>query len=52
MAPHSVANFALAPRQSQRHDLLRHVRLVRLTNGILRPTKAAADELETVRRLR
>lgn len=34
------------------HDLLRHVRLVRLTNGVLRPTKAAADELETVRRLR
>jgi Plasmid pRiA4b ORF-3-like protein len=34
------------------HDLLRHVRLVRLANGVLRPTKAAADELETVRRLR
>lgn len=34
------------------HDLLRHVRLVRLTNGVLRPTKAASDELETVRRLR
>ena len=34
------------------HDLLRHVRLVRLTGGVLRPTKAAADELETVRRLR
>lgn len=34
------------------HDLLRHVRLVRLVNGVLRPTKAAADELETVRRLR
>ncbi len=34
------------------HDLLRHVRLVRLTNGVLRSTKAAADELETVRRLR
>lgn len=33
-------------------DLLKHVRLVRLTNGVLRPTKAAADELETVRRLR
>lgn len=34
------------------HDLLRHVRLVRLANGVLRPTKAAADEVETVRRLR
>ncbi len=34
------------------HDLLRHVRLVRLTGGVLRPTKAAADKLETVRRLR
>ncbi|HEY0950328.1 plasmid pRiA4b ORF-3 family protein [Nocardioides sp.] len=34
------------------HDLLRHVRLVRLANGVLRPTKTAADELETVRRLR
>lgn len=34
------------------HDLLRHVRLLRLTGGVLRPTKAAADELETVRRLR
>jgi hypothetical protein len=34
------------------HDLLRHVRLIRLTGGVLRPTKAAADELETVRRLR
>jgi hypothetical protein len=34
------------------HDLLRHVRLIRLTGGVLRPTKAAADELQTVRRLR
>ena len=34
------------------HDLLRHLRLVRLAGGVLRPTKAAADELETVRRLR
>jgi Plasmid pRiA4b ORF-3-like protein len=34
------------------HDMLRHVRLVRLSNGVLRPTKAAADEVETVRRLR
>lgn len=34
------------------HDVLRHVRLLRLANGVLRPTKAAADEIETVRRLR
>lgn len=34
------------------HDLLRHVRLVRLSGGVLRPTKAAADGQETVRRLR
>lgn len=34
------------------HDLLRHVRLVRLSGGLLRPTKAATDERATVRRLR
>jgi hypothetical protein len=34
------------------HDVLRHVGLLRLTNGVLRPTKAAGDEVETVRRLR
>ena len=34
------------------HDILRHVGLLRLANGVLRPTKAAADEVETVRRLR
>jgi len=34
------------------HDILRHVRLLRLANGVLRPTKAAADEIQTVRRLR
>lgn len=34
------------------HDLLRHVRLLRLANGVLRPTKAAGEEIETVRRLR
>jgi hypothetical protein len=34
------------------HDILRHLRLLRLTHGVLAPTKAAADELETVRRLR
>jgi len=34
------------------HDILRDVRLLRLANGVLRPTKAAADEVQTVRRLR
>lgn len=34
------------------HDMLRHVRLLRLTNGVLRPTKAADDDIDTVRRLR
>jgi hypothetical protein len=34
------------------HDMLRHVGLVRLRNGILAPTKAAGDDLEIVRRLR
>lgn len=34
------------------HEILRHVGLLRLAKGVLRPTKAAADEVETVRRLR
>lgn len=34
------------------HDILRHVGLLRLSRGVLRPTKAAGDEVETVRRLR
>jgi hypothetical protein len=34
------------------HDILRHVGLLRLAKGVLRPTKAAGDEVETVRRLR
>jgi hypothetical protein len=34
------------------HDILRHVGLLRLAGGVLRPTKAAGDELEVVRRLR
>ena len=34
------------------HDLMRHVGLLRLANGVLRPTRAAADEREVVRRLR
>jgi hypothetical protein len=32
--------------------MLRHVGLLRLTKGVLRPTKAATKERETVRRLR
>lgn len=34
------------------HEVLRHVGLLRLRKGILSPTKAAADDLEVVRRLR
>jgi len=34
------------------HDILRHVGLARLAKGVLRPTKAAGDEIEVVRRLR
>jgi Plasmid pRiA4b ORF-3-like protein len=34
------------------HDLLRSVGLLRLRHGVLTPTKAAADDLEVVRRLR
>ncbi len=34
------------------HDVLRHVGLLRLANGVLRPIKAAADDVEVVRRLR
>ena len=34
------------------HDVLRHVGLLRLAGGVLRPTKVAGDEVETVRRLR
>ena len=34
------------------HDMLRHVRLLRLANGVLRLTKAATNEDEIVRRLR
>lgn len=34
------------------HDLLRHVRLLRLAHGVLRPTSTAADPIQTVRRLR
>jgi Plasmid pRiA4b ORF-3-like protein len=34
------------------HGVLRRVRLVRLSNGILKPTRAADDDLQIVRRLR
>lgn len=34
------------------HELLRDVGLARLAKGVLRPTKAADDDLEVVRRLR
>lgn len=33
-------------------DMLRHVGLLRLRQGVLRPTKAALDEIDVVRRLR
>lgn len=34
------------------HDVLRQVGLLRLRKGIVAPTRAAGDELETIRRLR
>ncbi len=34
------------------HDILRHVRLLRLAKGVLGPTRAAAEDLEVIRRLR
>jgi hypothetical protein len=34
------------------HDVLRDVGLLRLSKGVLRPTRAAADDAEVVRRLR
>lgn len=34
------------------HDILRRVGLLRLAKGVLRPTKAATDDREVVRRLR
>jgi hypothetical protein len=34
------------------HDILRGVGLLRLAKGVLRPTRATADDLEIVRRLR
>ena len=34
------------------HEVLRSVGLLRLSKGILRPTKAAADDVQVVRRLR
>jgi hypothetical protein len=40
------------PTLAALHDLLRRVGLLRLTHGVLTPTKAAGDDLQTVRRLR
>jgi hypothetical protein len=34
------------------HDVLRDVGLLRLSKGVLTPTRAAADDLQAVRRLR
>lgn len=34
------------------HDVLRRVGLLRLAKGMLRPTRAAADDLQVIRRLR
>jgi hypothetical protein len=34
------------------HDLMRHTGLLRMAKGVLRPSRAAANELEVVRRLR
>jgi hypothetical protein len=34
------------------HDLLRHVGILRLRKGVLAPTRAAADDIEVIRRLR
>ena len=34
------------------HDILRRVGLLRLAKGVLRPTRAAAEDLEVIRRLR
>jgi hypothetical protein len=34
------------------HELMRHVGLLRLTKGVLRPIRAAENDLEVVRRLR
>lgn len=40
------------PTLAALHDLLRRVGLLRLARGVLTPTKAAGDDLQTVRRLR
>jgi hypothetical protein len=34
------------------HDVLRHVRLLRVRNGVVAPTRVAADDIEVIRRLR
>jgi hypothetical protein len=48
--PASIENDL--PPLAALHDVLRSVGLLRLRSGILRPTKAAGDELKAVRRLR
>ena len=40
------------PALATLHDVLRHVGLLRLSKGVLRPTRAASDDLQVVRRLR
>lgn len=40
------------PALAALHDVLRNVRLLRLRHGVLTPTRAAADDLGVVRRLR
>jgi hypothetical protein len=48
--PASIEEYL--PPLATLHDILRHVGLLRLANGVLRPTKAAADDVQVVRRLR
>ena len=40
------------PPLTHLHDLLREVGLLRLSNGVLSPTRAASDDTEVIRRLR
>jgi hypothetical protein len=47
-----VIDVPAATTLPELHDLLRGVRLLRLHRGVLTPTRAAADDLEVVRRLR
>ena len=47
-----VASEDKLPALAALHDLLRQVGLLRLSRGILAPTKAAGDDLAVVRRIR